>query len=37
MDLARGLETLLVVAAIAALTPLVVALLPGRASPRSSS
>jgi Kef-type K+ transport system membrane component KefB len=34
MDLARGLETLLVVAAIAALTPLVVALLPGPRVPQ---
>jgi Kef-type K+ transport system membrane component KefB len=34
MDLARGLETLLVVAAIAALTPLVVALLPGPRLPQ---
>jgi Kef-type K+ transport system membrane component KefB len=34
MDLARGLETLLVVTAIAALTPLVVALLPGPRLPQ---
>jgi hypothetical protein len=34
MDLARGLETLFVVAAVSALTPLVVALLPGPRIPQ---
>ena len=34
MDLARGLETLLVVAAVAALAPVLVALLPGPRIPQ---